>query len=92
MTQAPLQQPIEYYAPPTKVTSNSDLEWPAEPIHPNPKDEATLISNIRRQLAYYSSAQLKTFYNELTSYDPTMSGFVHHSYASLTALRNSVRL
>ena len=92
VTQAPPQQPIEYYAPPTKVSSNSDLDWPVDPIHPSPQDEATLIANIRRQLSYYSSAQLKGFYNELTSYDPTLSGFVHHSYASLTAMRNSVSL
>ena len=63
-------------------TNRDDNFLPRQPVQWN---------DVMRDLKNYSSEQLKSFYSELTSYDPNLSGSVHHMYVSLVAMRNKVR-
>jgi hypothetical protein len=75
----------------TNVSSDVDSTWPSTPVHLNGHEESSLQADLASKLAYCTSEQLKSFYNELTTYDPSMSGFVHHSNVSMAAAKNSVR-
>ena len=80
--------PADYYA--SNPSSQSDSTWPSQPMHLNASEESSLQSDLARKLAYFSSEQLKGFFNDLTKYDPSMAGFAHHSYVSMAAMRNGV--
>ena len=82
--------PADYYA--SNPSSQSDSTWPSQPMHLNASEESSLQSDLARKLAYYSSEQLKGFFNDLTKYDPSMAGFAHHSYVSMAAMRNGVSI
>ena len=70
--------------------NNNSNYLPIDPIYLNPQEEQNLINDVSRELGNYSSDQLKNFYSEMTNYDPNGSGFIHHMYVSLVAMRNNV--
>lgn len=68
-----------------------DAEYlPIEPIYLNQQEEHALMNDVSRELGSYRTDELKRFYTELTSYDPNLTGFTHHAYISLVAMRNNV--
>jgi hypothetical protein len=69
-----------------------DTYLPIDPIYLSPQEEQALTSDVNREMGNYSTDQLKQFYSELTSYDPSLTGFTHHTYISLVAMRNNVKL
>lgn len=71
---------------------NNDNYLPVEPIYLSPQEEANLISDVTRELEGYSSNNLKNFYSEMLGYDPTATGFAHHMYITLVAMRNQLPL
>jgi hypothetical protein len=75
---------------PSQLTQKSQSELPVHPIYLNAHEEANLINDVAKELRDCPSESLKAFYNEMTSYDPTASGFIHHAYVSLCAMRNNV--
>lgn len=64
---------------------------PIDPIYLSPQEEQALMNDVSRELGSYRADDLKRFYTELTSYDPNLSGFTHHTYIALVAMRNNVR-
>lgn len=69
-----------------------DNYLPIDPIYLSPQEEQSLCNDVNRELAGYSTSQLKQFYNELTSYDPNLTGYTHHAYVSLVGMRNQLPL
>ena len=72
----------------TPFGNHNDNYLPRNPIYLNPQEEQSLMIDTNRELKSYTSEQLKNFYSELTSYDPTLSGFTHYNYVTLVAMRN----
>ena len=70
----------------------NDNYLPIDPIYLNSQEEQNLMSDVSRELGNYSSEQLKMLYNELTSYDPTLTGYTHYTYVNLVGMRNNVSL
>jgi hypothetical protein len=79
-----------------KTNQQSQIEFrdkeylPVDPIYLSPQEEQGLMNDVSRELGSYRSDDLKQFYAELTSYDPNLTGFTHHTYISLVAMRNRV--
>ena len=71
---------------------NFQNELPVNPIFLNLQEEQNLINDVAKELRDLPSESLKSFYNELTSYDPNALGFTHSSYVALCAIRNNVHL
>ncbi|CAF0759039.1 unnamed protein product [Brachionus calyciflorus] len=71
---------------------NNDNYLPVDPIYLSPQEEANLVNDVTRELDGYSSDQLKNFYSEMLSYDPSATGFAHHMYVTLVAMRNQLPL
>lgn len=63
---------------------------PREPIQLSSAEESSLAQDVTRELSNYSGDQLKGFYSELVTYDPNVTGYVHHMYITLCAMRNKV--
>lgn len=63
---------------------------PIDPIYLNPQEEQALMHDVGRELGNYRTDDLKRLYTELTAYDPNLSGFTHHAYIALVAMRNNV--
>ena len=76
---------------PTPLGNPNDNYLPRNPIYLNPQEESALMMDTSRELKNYTSEQLKNFYSDLTSYDPSLTGFAHYNYISLVAMRNQVR-
>lgn len=70
--------------------ASNDTYLPIDPIYLSPQEEQNLINDVARELGNYSSEKLKKFYSDMTSYDPNGTGFAHHMYISLVAMRNNV--
>jgi hypothetical protein len=70
--------------------NNEDIYLPVEPVELSVEETQSLIENISKDLSNYSSSQLKNLYNEMTTYDPKLSGYAHYTYVSLVAMRNHV--
>ena len=68
----------------------NDNYLPIDPIYLNAQEEQSLMTDVSRELGNYSSNQLKSFYNELTSYDPNLTGYTHYTYVNLVGMRNNV--
>ncbi|RNA12309.1 hypothetical protein BpHYR1_016564 [Brachionus plicatilis] len=77
---------------PLSSDKNNDNYLPVDPIYLSPQEEANLINDVTRELEGYPSANLKNFYAEMLSYDPTATGFAHHMYITLVAMRNQLPL
>jgi hypothetical protein len=76
---------------PVQTDPTKDIDYlPVDPIYLNPQEEQGLMNDVSRDLGSYSTEQLKRFYSELTTYDPNLTGFTHHAYISLVAMRNYV--
>lgn len=73
---------------PTPLGNPNDNYLPRNPIYLNPQEESALMMDTSRELKNYTSEQLKNFYSDLTSYDPSLTGFAHYNYISLVAMRN----
>jgi len=78
------------YGPQGNNDGPSDSFLPVDPIYLNTQEEQNLMNDVSRELGQYSSGQLKNFYNELTSYDPNLTGYTHYTYVNLVAMRNNV--
>ena len=63
-----------------------------EPIYLSSQEEANLINDVTRELEGYSTENLKNFYSEMLGYDPNATGFAHHMYIALVAMRNQLPL
>ena len=63
---------------------------PVEPIHLNPQEEQALIADVKREFRNFSYSQIKQFYAALSEYDKNKTGFVHHTYINLVAMRINV--
>ncbi len=74
----------------TSLENPNDNYLPRNPIFLNPQEESSLVIDTIRELKNYTSEQLKNFYSDLTSYDPSLSGFTHYNYITLVAMRNQV--
>lgn len=72
------------------INKQSDNYLPREPVVLSQAEEASLLQDILRELGNYSSEDLKSFYSELTAYDPNLTGYVHHMYMTLVAMRCKV--
>lgn len=76
---------------PTGYIDPKDKDYlPIDPIYLSPQEEQALMNDVSRELGSYRADDLKRFYSELTSYDPNLSGFTHHTYIALVAMRNNV--
>jgi hypothetical protein len=76
---------------PVGKLDSKDIDYlPIEPIYLSPDEENALMQHVNRDLGDYRSDDLKRFYTELTSYDPNLTGFTHHAYISMVAMRNNV--
>lgn len=83
----PVAQPRQQQA--TNRGENNFL--PREPVVLSDAEEQSLQQDVMRELENYSSEQLKGFYTELTTYDPNLTGYIHHMYLTLVAMRNKVQ-
>ena len=79
------------YGPQGNKEGPNDNFLPVDPIYLNMQEEQNLVVDVRRELGSYSSGDLKNFYNELTSYDPNLTGYTHYTYINLVAMRNNVK-
>ena len=84
--------PLPMHQMQQQKTYRDDNNLPREPIQLSDAEENSLINDVMREMANFSSEQLKQFYSELTSYDPNLTGTVHNMYVSLVAMRNKVRI
>jgi hypothetical protein len=92
LTNPPPKQMPELYGSQHEAVANrtEDNYLPVEPIHLNPTEEQALTTDVARELVNYSSTQLKNFYTDLTTYDPSLSGYIHYHYIAMVALKNNV--
>lgn len=77
------------------VLSEREREKPHLPINPiflTPQEEQNLIMDVAKELRDTPSENLKTFFNDMTTYDPNNIGYVHVSYMLLGAIRNKVKI
>jgi len=65
---------------------------PREPLELSSSEENSLAQDVTRELSNFSGDQLKSFYSELVTYDPNVTGYVHHMYITLSAMRNKLPL
>jgi hypothetical protein len=71
--------------------NSADNYLPVDPIYLSPPEENALTTDVARELANYSSNQLKNFYSDMTSYDPNLTGYTHYHYVQMNALKNNVK-
>jgi len=79
--------------PPPPMMINEDTYLPEEPVLLTDYEEERLSEQIRSQLANLITVErLKLFYQELSAYDPHVTGYVHYSNIQLVASQLGVRL
>lgn len=74
------------------MMNNNDTYLPEEPVLLTNYEEERLAEQIRVQLGRSTSVEkLKIFYQELTAYDPNVTGCIHYSNIQLVASQLGVR-
>jgi hypothetical protein len=87
------QRPPPPPPPPPPMMINEDTYLPEEPVLLTDYEEERLSEQIRSQLANLITVErLKLFYQELSAYDPHVTGYVHYSNIQLVASQLGVRL
>ncbi len=87
-----INPPINFQYETYNQPNQSENFLPVNPIFLSPQEEQNLMTDVSKELINCPPENLKSFYNEMLNYDPTGSGFAHHTYIALVAMRNSVNI